>query len=109
MTPAAPDMQEPLIENPNSSPQVEDVASRLKKRKRGGGPEAETAKTMGKNLPLKKARTDGHEDLGLENGINHVISDMDSELLADYVAQRTRKFETQLSHVELEDKYIPGT
>ena len=45
-------------------------------------------------------------NLGL--GINTAISKMDTRLLADYVAQRTKRFGDDLSVVELEDLYIPG-
>ncbi|KAL8896485.1 MAG: hypothetical protein Q9192_003078 [Flavoplaca navasiana] len=44
-------------------------------------------------------------NLGL--GINTAISKMDTRLLADYVAQRTKRFGDDLSVVELEDLYIP--
>jgi len=48
------------------------------------------------------------DDLDLSTGINKSFAHMDSQLLADYVAQRTRKFESDLSSVELEDRYISG-
>lgn len=48
------------------------------------------------------------ESMELERGINTAISNMDSSLLADYVAQRTKRFAADLSAVELEDIRIPG-
>lgn len=44
----------------------------------------------------------------LDLGINTAISKMDTRLLADYVAQRTKRFGDELGVVELEDLLIPG-
>jgi protein CMS1 len=58
---------------------------------------------------VKKQRIAAEEDdLDISMGINKSFAHMDSQLLADYVAQRTRKFESDLSSVELEDRYISG-
>ncbi len=58
---------------------------------------------------IKKQRTaSGEGDFDLLAGINKSFAHMDSRLLADYVAQRTRKLESDLSSVELEDRYISG-
>ena len=57
----------------------------------------------------KKAKTAEDADVDLENGINHALGRMDNRLLADYVVQKTKRFESSLSLVELEDKHIPGT
>ena len=68
----------------------------------------------GKDPPAKptsarKRRARVEDDsFDLVAGINLEFSNMDSQLLADYVAKRTRDFERDLSLVELEDKYIPG-
>jgi protein CMS1 len=57
----------------------------------------------------KKQRTAAEEDdLDLSMGINKSFTHMDSQLIADYVTQQTRKFERDLSSVELEDRYISG-
>ena len=53
------------------------------------------------------ADDDGTLDLG--RGINTAIGQMDSRLLADWVAQQIRRFAPDLSMVELEDLYLPGT
>lgn len=47
-------------------------------------------------------------DLDLERGLNLAIGKMDRGLLADYIAQRTKRFRNDLSAVELEDLHIPG-
>ena len=49
------------------------------------------------------------ERLDLEHGLNLAIGKLDSRLQADYVAQRTKRFSSELSLVELEDRHIPGT
>lgn len=54
-----------------------------------------------KNLLLKL-------DQDLDQRTNVTIGRMDERLLADYVAQSTRRFETNLSPLELQDLYIPG-
>lgn len=76
------------------------------KRKRGtatGGKANKFTETV------KKQRTAAEEDdLDLSMGINKSFAHMDSQLLGDYVAQRTRKFEIDLSSVELEERYISG-
>lgn len=48
------------------------------------------------------------EDLDLDQGLNFAIGKLDRHLLADYVAQRHKRFSPGLSIVELEDKHIPG-
>ena len=39
---------------------------------------------------------------------NPAIAGLSSQLLADHVAQRTKRFAPELSAVELQDRYIPG-
>jgi protein CMS1 len=99
------DFQEPLIERLSSSPEP-DTTSSSKKRKRGVE-EPATKKTT-KKRKTKKAKEAQDDELDVEAGINNAFSHMDNQLLADYVAQRTRKYESDLSSIELEDKYIPG-
>lgn len=55
----------------------------------------------------KKARED-EADLDLDAGLNHAFERMDSQLLADHLAQKTSRFGTDLSPVELSDLYISG-
>jgi hypothetical protein len=100
-------LQEPLLERLSVTPEAEATKSVLKKRKRGAELE-QTSKKAVKRSKGKKAKRDDYDDLNVEAGINNAFSNMDNQLLADYVAQRTRKFESELSTVELEDKYLPG-
>lgn len=60
-----------------------------------------------KNINGFKSSEDNN--LGLGQGINLAIAKLDSRLLADYVAKRMKRFSPDLSLVELEDRYIPGT
>jgi protein CMS1 len=60
------------------------------------------------NSQSKKQKTANEEELDPAAGINKAFARMDNQLLADYVAQRTRRFESELSSIELEDRYIPG-
>ena len=78
-----------------------------KKRKR----DAKTSNTVDKTVKRKKKRkadTTEDGDLDTDLGLNKAIGRMDSQLVADYVAQRTKRFSGDLSLVELEDRHIPG-
>jgi protein CMS1 len=102
------DLQEPLLERLSATPEPHESAKKSKKRKRGADPE-QGAKKAAKKSRSKKGKSDEDDEIDTEAGINKAFSHMDSQLLADYVAQRTRKYESDLSLVELEDKYIPGS
>ncbi|PSS12451.1 hypothetical protein M430DRAFT_106629 [Amorphotheca resinae ATCC 22711] len=104
-------LQEPLLERLSASPEPEDpikTQSSAKKRKRGPEQDQSSRKTA-KKSKTKKANAVDEDELDIELGINTAFSHMDNQLLADYVAQRTRKYESDLSLVELEDKYISAT
>jgi len=51
---------------------------------------------------------DDDADLDVEAGLNRAFARMDGQLLADHLAQKTRRFGTELSPVELNDLYISG-
>ncbi len=64
-----------------------------------------------KKLRKRKARPGLVEqdlDLDVEGSINVAIGKMGRSLLADYIAQRTKRFQRDLSAVELDDLHIPG-
>jgi protein CMS1 len=108
---AEDDFQEPLLERLSATPEPNESAKAVqtsKKRKRGADVEQD-AKKAAKKTKNKKAKADEGDELDIETGINKAFSHMDNQLLADYVGQRTRKYESELSSVELEDKYLPGT
>jgi protein CMS1 len=80
-----------------------------KKRKRGVDGEKKNANGL-KKPKFKQKTTEEEEDgLDLSLRINKAFAHMDNHLLADYVANLTRKFESDLSSVELDDRYIPGS
>lgn len=56
----------------------------------------------------KKPKDVDDAALDTEIGVNRAIAQMDSRLLADHIAQRTRRFRPELSTMEIEDSYIPG-
>jgi protein CMS1 len=98
------ELQEPLLERLSAMPEPDSTKPTSKKRKRGvveHGARKATKKTKSKN-------TTENVDLDVDAGINNAFSHMDNQLLADYIAQRTRTYESDLSSIELEDKYIPG-
>lgn len=66
------------------------------------------AQEDGGSRKKKKLRQDD-ADLDAEAGLNLGFARMDGQLLADYIAQKTTRFGTDLSPVELSDLYISGT
>jgi len=88
---------------------------KLNKRKSKKSEDDETApqvskdrskKGAGKGRESKSTATDapgGEAEL-----VNEDMARMDPKLLADYVAQRLKRFQKDLSSVELEDRYISG-
>lgn len=69
---------------------------------------AEAAPSSKKN---KKRKTKGSRDddaLDTDLGINTLVARMDNQLLADHLAQKTTRFGSDLSPVELSDLSVPG-
>jgi len=89
---------------PPQSPSLQ-ASKILKKRKREGHAESKAPIRKKKSGKIQR---DDDADLDLENGINTAVGRFDSHLLADHVAQRTKRFQPDLSLVELEDRHIPG-
>lgn len=96
------DVGVPLIER-ISSPE----APNSTKRKRDEGANTDTKKTA-KRRKLKKPKDVDDDALDVELGVNHAIAYMDSRLMADHMAQRTRRFQPELSMVEVGDIHVPG-
>ncbi|TVY92152.1 Protein CMS1 [Lachnellula willkommii] len=106
-------LQDPLVERSSASPEPPASPPTSKKRKRNptketSAGEASAGQKKKKPKTKSKAKVIEEDDLDLEAGINKAFSHLDSQLLADYVAQRTRRYESDLSSIELEDKYIPA-
>ncbi|KAH8199757.1 hypothetical protein TruAng_006102 [Truncatella angustata] len=84
-------------------PKSEALAAKAKSKKRPRDDDGGSRK--------KKKKRNGYEQddslLDTELGVNTGIALMDSQLLADHLAQRTTRFGTDLSSVELADLYIP--
>ena len=55
-----------------------------------------------------KPKFEDDELIDLELGVNGAIAKMDSQLMADHLAQKTSRFGADLSSVELSDLSIPG-
>ncbi|KAH9832440.1 U3-containing 90S pre-ribosomal complex subunit [Teratosphaeria destructans] len=67
----------------------------------------ESKRSKKKKKQTKKPRDVSDEALDIDNGVNHAIRHMDPSLLADHIAQRTKRFQPDLSLVEAEDIRIP--
>lgn len=61
-----------------------------------------------KNKKHRKKVREDEADLDVEAGLNRAFERMDGQLLADHLAQKTRRFGTDLSPIELSDLYISG-
>jgi protein CMS1 len=106
------DLQQPLLEGLSFTPEADYPPTPQldsKKRKRTEDLKQRAKKTKSaKHSHNRKTKAIEDDELDTEAGVNNMFSHMDSQLLADYVATRTRMHESDLSLVELEDKYIPG-
>lgn len=98
-------LQEPLLERLSASPEPIGAAP-SKKRKRTGKDMIAPKEKKAKNKKKKDEEEDAELDFAL--GLNMAFSHMDNQLLADYISQKTWKFESDLSSVELEDRYLKG-
>lgn len=98
-----------LLKNSTSSPQQ--ISSNKRRREPEPEPELKihVEKKKAAKRRQKKPKEIHDEDLNEELEINAAFSQMDSRLLADYIAQRTLRFgERELSAVELADRHFPG-
>ncbi|KAK5017089.1 Protein cms1 [Cryomyces antarcticus] len=94
----------PLIEPLSPSPSPSSTST---KRKRDTQAQPAESKRAAKRQRTKKPKDIDDDELNTAAGVNTAVAHMDSRLLADHVAQRTKRFEPELSLVELEDRYIP--
>lgn len=95
---------------PESAPKPQSKRAQKNKRKRAAEDKPEpSAEELAKKPKTKKQKQQYEdENLDMELGVNKGFAQMDSQLLADYVDQKTRQFEKELSSVELEDRHIAG-
>ena len=99
----------PLVEaliDPDQ-PNAHDKGSKKRKRDAEGKsqPEEKKSKTRRK---LKKPKDVDDSMLDVDRGVNLAIAHMDPQLMAEHVAQRTRRFEPDLTMVEAEERILPG-
>ena len=97
---------EAMVENRDlNNDDIQDNLPFDRRRKR----EQEEVSTKSSNRKKKARRRITDEGIFDEElGVNTAIGQMDSQLLIDHVAQRTKKFEPRMSSVEMEDRYIPA-
>ncbi|GIZ38084.1 hypothetical protein CKM354_000151000 [Cercospora kikuchii] len=94
----------PLIEPISDSDSPAPAKSKSNKRKRETEDDAEAKKAARKaRRKAKKPQDIDDSTLDAEKGINTAIAQMDSRLMADHIAQRTKRFQPDLSLVEAED------
>ncbi|KAK3072722.1 Protein cms1 [Teratosphaeriaceae sp. CCFEE 6253] len=94
----------PLVEGFGNSASPEPQQTTKRKREDETKPESKRA---AKRKKTKKPKDVDDEALDVELGVNHAIAHMDSRLLADHIAQRTKHFQPDMSMVEAEDLHIP--
>ena len=97
----------PLIEDVSDSDAA--ATSNAAKRKRDDDNDApvESKRAAKRKKNPKKPKDVQDEALDEEKGVNHAIAHMDSSLMADHIAQRTKRFKPDLSLVEAEDLHVP--
>lgn len=99
----------PLIERLSETPPPASKRTSKRKRDEEDGEAAEKKAAKKKRRTKKKPHDVEDEALDSVLGINRAIAHMDSSLMADHIAQRTRRFQPDLNLVETEDIHIPGT
>ena len=96
----------PLLESPSSTPEEPST----QKRKRATESDAQsTSKRAAKRKKTKAPKDIVDDALDEELGVNHALAHMNSQLLADHLLQRTKRFHDDLSLVELEDLALPAS
>lgn len=81
----------------------------ISKRKRDEGNSYVEAKRAPGRKKFKKTSVDQDESRHRNQGLSPAMAKLDRHLLADYVAQRSKRFADDASLIELVDMRIPGT
>lgn len=106
-------LQDPLLERLGSVAEEELGQINFPKKRKLDSDTEHVLKKPRKQSKSKTAANKANrvedDGLDLEAGINPAFAVMDNQLVADYVAQQTRKYESDLSSLELEDRYIPAS
>lgn len=77
-------------------------------RKRAAADDAAPSSKKAKKKKKSKANPQDDETLDTELGLNTLFARLDNQLLADYLAQKTTRFGSDLSPVEIADLALPG-
>ena len=77
-------------------------------KKRKQDVQSREEKNSSKRRKLKKPKDVEDEALDVDLRVNHAMAHMDSRLMADHIAQRTKRFRPELSLVEVEEVHVPG-
>ena len=92
---------------PISSEPKPEAVSKVKKRQASeDSNHADQRKRNAKRLKTRKSVQ--LDSSNRAENFNPAIAGLSSQLLADHVAQRIKRFAPELSAVELQDRYIPG-
>lgn len=100
--------ESPVLENSPPPPQgqpTETTGLKRKEQSDGGQP---ISKRAAKKRRKAAAAPSEYDEIDEKLQINPAVARMDAALLADHVARQTKRFEKDLSAVELEDLRIPG-
>lgn len=90
-------------------PLVEDLSNPSQPKANTKRKRDDDEKKSAKRRKLKKPKDVDEGALDAELGVNHAIAHMDSQLLADHVAQRTQRFRPEQTLVEKDEVHVPGT
>ena len=87
-----------------------DVTPKTTKKNNNNDTEASSKKKRKKNKNKDSHVTQGQavKEPERKGGVDEAIGKMDGRLLADYLAQKARKLDKELTAVELEDTYVAG-
>jgi len=98
----------PLIEDVSDSdaPATSNAAKRKRDDDNSDAP-VESKRAAKRKRNPKKPKDVQDDALDEEQGVNHAIAHMDSSLMCDHIAQRTKRFKPDLSLVEAEDLHVP--
>ena len=99
------------VESSNIAPLKVEHAStvRMSKRKKHQINTSASVKKTLKRRRLKNHSSGEEQDLDYGNQICTTVGNLNSQLLADYFAQKVKKQGGDLSFNDLEESYLPGT
>lgn len=85
------------------------VQERKAKKRKHAEDDPQSTKKVAKRPKRKNPIAPDDEEYDMERQVYKTIAHMDGKLLADYHARQVKRFEPDLSLVELEDRRVPGT